>query len=40
MKGRKVQGFYFVVAFFAKEIAVAGGHLKHRLLCIGIVKIL
>lgn len=39
-KGRKVQGFNFVEAFFPKEIAVAWGHLKHWLLCIGIVKAL
>lgn len=42
-KGRKVQGLHFVEAFFffpPKEMAVAQGHLKHWLLCIGIVKAL
>lgn len=39
-KRRKVQGFHFVEAFFPKEMAVAWGHLKHWLLCIGIVKAL
>lgn len=39
-KEREIQGFNFMKAFFPKEMAVAGGHSKHCLLCIDIVKAL